>query len=156
MGPPPPPPREGEGPSFGDVPPGGWGDRGRLWRTVHGAAGRWGRGELSHGKACASPTAAGHRLVILGLDPPEMFGCPPPPNLHHKICPEGKNDIYQRGANIEVRIECMNLFWPLPPPPPPLFVTFRRVVAPSRGLGQSPVLPFACCVGSLDGLASRG
>ena len=28
-------------------------------------------------------------------------------------------------------------------------VTFRRVVAPLRGPGQSPVLPFACCVGSL-------
>ena len=28
-------------------------------------------------------------------------------------------------------------------------VTFRRVVVPLRGPGQSPVLPFACCVGSL-------
>ena len=28
-------------------------------------------------------------------------------------------------------------------------VTFRRVAAPLRGPGQSPVLPFACCVGSL-------
>ena len=28
-------------------------------------------------------------------------------------------------------------------------VTFRRVVASLRGPGQSPVLPFACCVGSL-------
>ena len=46
-----------------------------------------------------------------------------------------------------------------PPPPraqtvvcpsmPPPCVTFRLVVAPLRGPGQSPVLPFACCVGSL-------
>ena len=31
----------------------------------------------------------------------------------------------------------------------PPCVTFRLVVAPLRGPGQSPVLPFACCVGSL-------
>ena len=44
---------------------------------------------------------------------------------------------------------------PLIPPPPR--VTFRRVVAPLRGPGQSPVLPFACCVGSLrsDGRCGR-
>ena len=28
-------------------------------------------------------------------------------------------------------------------------MTFRRVVVPLRGPGQSPVLPFACCIGSL-------
>ena len=28
-------------------------------------------------------------------------------------------------------------------------VTFRRVAVPLWGPGQSPVLPFACCVGSL-------
>ena len=33
--------------------------------------------------------------------------------------------------------------------PPPPCVTFRLVVAPLRGPGQSPVLPFACCVGLL-------
>ena len=32
---------------------------------------------------------------------------------------------------------------------PPPCVTFRTVVAPLRGPGQSTVLPFACCVGSL-------
>ena len=35
------------------------------------------------------------------------------------------------------------------PPPPPLCVIFRLVVVSLRGPGQSPVLPFACCVGSL-------
>ena len=35
-------------------------------------------------------------------------------------------------------------------------VTFRRVVAPLRGPGQSPVLPFACCVGSLRSVGRCG
>ena len=42
------------------------------------------------------------------------------------------------------------------PPPPPPCVTFRRVVAPLRGPGQSPVLPFACCVGSLRSVGRCG
>ena len=40
--------------------------------------------------------------------------------------------------------------------PPPPCVTFRRVVAPLRGPGQSPVLPFACCVGSLRSVGRCG
>ena len=35
-------------------------------------------------------------------------------------------------------------------------VTFRRVVAPLRGHRQSPVLPFACCVGSLRSVGRCG
>ena len=35
-------------------------------------------------------------------------------------------------------------------------VTFRRVVAPLQGPGQSPVLPFACCVGSLRSVSRCG
>ena len=35
-------------------------------------------------------------------------------------------------------------------------VTFRRVVAPLRGPGQSPGLPFACCVGSLRSVGCCG
>ena len=35
-------------------------------------------------------------------------------------------------------------------------VTFRLVVAPLRGPGQSPVLPFACCVGLLLSVGRRG
>ena len=35
------------------------------------------------------------------------------------------------------------------PPLPAPCVTFRRFVVSLRGPGQSPVLPFACCVGSL-------
>ena len=37
-------------------------------------------------------------------------------------------------------------FWGGVDPPP--CVTFRLVVAPLRGPGRSPVLDFACCVGS--------
>ena len=40
--------------------------------------------------------------------------------------------------------------------PRPPCVTFRRVVAPLRGPGQSPVLPFACCVGSLRSVGRCG
>ena len=35
-------------------------------------------------------------------------------------------------------------------------VTFRRIVAPLRGPGQSPVLPFACCVGLLRSVGRCG
>ena len=46
----------------------------------------------------------------------------------------------------------------LPPnTPPPPCMTFRLVVVSLRGPGQSPVLPFACCVGLLlpDGLSAQ-
>ena len=46
------------------------------------------------------------------------------------------------------------LRWASVPPPP--CVTFRRVVAPLRGPGRSPVLPFACCVGSLRSVGRCG
>ena len=36
-----------------------------------------------------------------------------------------------------------------PAPTAPPCVTFRLVVAPLQGPGQSPILPFACCVGPL-------
>ena len=42
------------------------------------------------------------------------------------------------------------------PPPPPPRVTFRRVVVSLRGPGQSPVRPFACCVGSLRSVGRCG
>ena len=42
--------------------------------------------------------------------------------------------------------------WGTPPPS----VTFRRIVASLRGPGQSPVLPFACCVGSLRSVGRCG
>ena len=42
--------------------------------------------------------------------------------------------------------------WNTPPPR----VTFRRVAVPLRGPGQSPVRPFACCVGSLRSVGRCG
>ena len=44
---------------------------------------------------------------------------------------------------------------PEPPPPPPC-VTFCRETVSLRGRGQSPVLPFACCVGSLCSVGRCG
>ena len=44
---------------------------------------------------------------------------------------------------------------PYPPHAPPP-VTFRRVVVSLQGPGQSPVLPFACCVGSLRSVGRCG
>ena len=51
--------------------------------------------------------------------------------------------------------------WCPPPPPPvppflPPCVTFRPAAVPLRGPGQSPVLPFACCVGSLRSVGRCG
>ena len=46
-----------------------------------------------------------------------------------------------------------NLWVPDPPPP---CVTFRLVVVSLRGPGRSPVLPFACCVGSLRSVGRCG
>ena len=40
--------------------------------------------------------------------------------------------------------------------PPPPRVTFRRVAVSLRGPGQSPVLPSACCVGSLRSVGRCG
>ena len=42
------------------------------------------------------------------------------------------------------------------PGAPPPRVTFRRVVVPLQGPGRSPVLPFACCVGSLCSVGRCG
>ena len=44
--------------------------------------------------------------------------------------------------------------WPTLQMPPR--VIFRRVVAPLRGPGQSPIRPFACCVGSLRSVGCCG
>ena len=46
---------------------------------------------------------------------------------------------------------CLLLNWASPP-----CVTFRRVVVPLRGPGQSPARPFACCVGSLRSVGRCG
>ena len=55
------------------------------------------------------------------------------------------------------RMPCGLWWWLISSRTPPLpCVTFCRVVAPLRGPGQSPVLPFACCVGSLRSVGRCG
>ena len=57
-------------------------------------------------------------------------------------------------TSINKQVRQMTMVCHKPPPPP--CVTFRRVVAPLRGPGQSPVLPFACCAGSLRSVGRCG
>ena len=109
---------------------------------------------------------------------------PPQPPSHSPPSPsQQQQPTAQRHASHETQpsafswgFQPANLFHLHPPPPPgpallaapcPLFsnqwsedrtpcVTFRLVVAPLRGPGQSPVLPFACCVGSLRSVGCCG
>ena len=64
---------------------------------------------------------------------------------HRFVCtgPAGARGVRLRGFERQVN-------------PPPPRVTCRRVAAPLRGPGQSPVLPFACCVGSLRSVGRCG
>ena len=57
-------------------------------------------------------------------------------------------------ANPKSEISHTNLTAHNPPPPP--CVAFRLVVVSLQGPGQSPVLPFACCVGSLRSVGRCG
>ena len=69
-----------------------------------------------------------------------------------------------RGACVSAGTECdgyvfgdmYRSFAHRSPPSDPPRVTFRRVVVLLRGPGQSPVLPFACCVGSLRSVGRCG
>ena len=91
----------------------------------------------------------------------QVIGCrqPPPPMEKRKqrtktaawwTFTEGKGREGQRmaiGQWAPPAADESTIPWLLAKPPP--CVTFRLVVAPLRGPGRSPVLPFACCVGSL-------
>ena len=70
-----------------------------------------------------------------------LWDCPPPP-----LCSAPMGTGWGGGMGI--------LPGSLPPPPP--CVTFRLVVVSLRGRGQSPVLPFACCVGLLRSVGRCG
>ena len=76
--------------------------------------------------------------------PPEGRGCrehtcpAPRPFPVHTLLSVRRHSSTRRGPHCH-----------RPPRPPPPSVTFRRVVVSLRGPGQSPVLPSACCVGSL-------
>ena len=86
---------------------------------------------------------------------PHMKGLPPALRQHAAAERQGPPATAHgatagyRGAGTQMHsVHCGRGVGMEPVPLPPC-VTFRRVVAPSRGPGQSPVLPFACCVGSL-------
>ena len=105
---------------------------------------------LSLGRSCqrspwTAPVSGGGGGAGIWADPS------PPPTHISKMCPQEKNKIHQRGPNLEGDFRYTN-FWVASAPR----VTFRWVVAPLRGPGQSPVLPFACCVGSLRSVGRCG
>ena len=64
-------------------------------------------------------------LVILGGGgggsnwPPGILA-DPPTHPHQKIFPQVKNEIYQRGPNLEVDFRYTNFFLASDPPPPPV------------------------------------
>ena len=58
-------------------------------------------------------------------------------------------------ADLRAWAQCCGAYRPSAAPPPPR-VTVRPVVVPLRGPGQSPALPFACCVGSLRSVGRCG
>ena len=74
----------------------------------------------------------------------------------HSVRPSGYKTRHHAAPQNHIAVRC-RVYPPDPPdPPPPPCVTFRLVVAPLRGPGQSPALPFACCVGSLRSVGRCG
>ena len=67
----------------------------------------------------------------------------PPTHPHQKIFPQEKNEIYQRGPNLEVDIGTQTFFWPLthPPPPPPRYSINQPL---SKGLVRSILAHNTC------------
>ena len=84
---------------------------------------------------------------------------PQPQLVCHPRCEHmgpGKREYRRIGSCARART---NPLPPVPEPPPPgtaPCVTIRLVVAPLWGPGRSPVLPFACCVGSLRSVGRCG
>ena len=74
-----------------------------------------------------------------------------PTHPHQKTFPPAKNEFIKGAGKLRPILSTQTLFWPRTP-----CVTFRLVVAPLRGPGRSPVLPFACCVGSLRSVGRCG
>ena len=75
---------------------------------------------------------------------------PPRKGLFYAVGPRGRDDV-----SAGYRPPSLFSTAPQRMPPPPC-VTFRRVVVSLRGPGQSPGLPFACCVGSLRSVGRCG
>ena len=92
------------------------------------------------------------------LYPPHpQSGCctpPPPPPPCECGCQSRPNRVFPRPNTLQPFCNrphghCTRFPAARGQPAPPPCVTFRLVVVPLRGAGQSPVLPFACCVRSL-------
>ena len=104
--------------------------------------------EKSHGVACEAPLPRHHRVGVIRYDCARA----------NRLLAYKPLGVHSRGGRKRTSLRLHTA--ELPPAvahrlqtatavnPPPLCVTFRLVVAPLRGPGQSPVLPFACCVGS--------
>ena len=103
-----------------------------------------------HGAMFGSPheEAPWPPLQASGIKGGRSRAPPPPPGA-----PFLTQNLAWQKSNLNKR----PLVGPTHPDSGPPRVTFRRVVVPLRGPGQSPVLPFACCVGSLlsDGRCGR-
>ena len=76
-----------------------------------------------------------------------------PHHRHCIVCGGGT----RRATAVDLLRDAETTHGPRPPTrPSPPRVTFHRVVAPLRGPGRSPVLPFACCAGSLRSVGRCG
>ena len=95
-------------------------------------------------RAMSRPPAPLHRRWRRGALHP-LDGAPTPQTANALVSQGAPGGPWQRHLRTCKRCSA------LPP-----CVTFRRVVAPFRGPGQSPGLPFACCVGSLRSVGRCG
>ena len=105
-----------------------------------------------------------HVGVCRGFLRPRFFGHWPPPHPQPPPC-TSRGPLHVTKCSVCQAAEGRAHAPPSPPAPrmsapwaaglsfhnepPPPRVTFRRVVVPLRGPGQSPARPFACCVGLL-------
>ena len=84
-------------------------------------------GHVAQGHAESRERPPGLCLVILGgggqIGPPGFWLTHPPTHPHQKIFPQEKNEIYQRGPNLEVDFRYTNFFLASDPPPPPGIVS---------------------------------
>ena len=84
---------------------------------------RHGARSWMNGVGTVQEKRSGLCLVILGGGggsnwPPGILA-DPPTHPHQKIFPQEKNEIYQRGPNLEVDFRYTNFFLASDPPPPP-------------------------------------
>ena len=107
-----------------------------------------GGGVLLNNRRLTGPRLAS--IVVGGYSVPE-----PEPSEGMGSREEGLHDPAAPSESVEGSLGIAARPTPFAPPPPPC-VTFRRVAISLRGPGQSPVLPFACCVGSLCSVSRCG